>query len=606
MIYVKDTFPTLVDIDKCLASTDLDKFPILRITILRNITVEPIELYLKYLAYSIGYRAEVKFGGGDGFVNESIQGDVKILNSDTDFVFIFTPLFALSPLLDINFTHLTSSQINKEENALLELFVTTIQGIRKQTDATILWHSLEAPLYPTMGIQDGQMRSGQLNVIARLNEGLRDSLANTGNAYVSNVGACLARLGAQQFYDTRYWHLARSPYSRQGLAEIAKEDFKFIRALKGKSKKCIILDCDNTLWGGIVGEDGLEGIKLGESYPGSAFTELQQFLLSLYERGVILALCSKNNELDVWEVFDKHPDMILKREHIAAWRIDWDNKVDNIINIASELNIGIDSIVFVDDSDFEINLVKEQLPEVQTIQLPKERPSEFRWIVAEASCFDSPYITKEDKARGKLYVAERLRRSERNISVDMETYCRSLSMKLEVGYADKFTFNRIAQQTQRTNQFNLTSRRYTESDIMSLSKSIDYDVLWLRVTDKYADMGIVGSSIIRYQDGNAIIDTLLLSCRALGRGIEKQFLIELMYLASNRGAKSILGQYVVSPKNSQVEGFYESQGFVLANTIYEHNKGEWYTFELNNVPERKSELFVSINTPLEAQINPSV
>lgn len=595
MFYTEAPLPTLFDMEERLARPDLAAFPVLRLAVLRNVTMESIEPYLQYLACDMGFRAEVVFGGFDNFVQESLGSASDIFQRELDAVLVFTPLPALSPLLDTGFAGLSPVQADDEVKRIVALFGTVANGIRAQTDAMILWHGMEAPVYPALGIQDAQLPSGQAALVAGLNEALRAALAAAGNACLVNTEACLARLGARAFYDMRYWHLARVPYSRKGLAEIACEDFKFLRNLKGRTRKCLVLDCDNTLWGGIVGEDGIEGIKLGRSHPGSAFVEFQQEVLSHYHRGVIVALCSKNNEDDVWEVFDKHPDMVLKREHIAAWRINWEDKVSNLCALAAQLNIGTDSLVFADDSDFESNLIREQMPEVQVLQLPKERPGEYRWVLAACGAFDLPYLTDEDRKRGALYQVESIRRQQRAGHTDLEAYCRSLAIQLEIGRADAFTIPRIAQQTQKTNQFNLTTRRYNEADVGRFSASADHEVFWLKVADKFGDMGIVGSCIVAYRGEDAVVDTLLLSCRALGRGIESRFLSELMHLARRRGARRMVGQYIATAKNGQVAGFYRSQGFSAAPS--EDDVGECFSFDLASLPAREAGVFASVKTP---------
>jgi FkbH-like protein len=315
-------------------------------------------------------------------------------------------------------------------------------------------------------------------------------------------------------------------------------------------------------------------------------------VLSHYHRGVILALCSKNNEQDVWEVFDTHPDMLLKREHFAAWRINWDDKAANLRALAAELNIGTDSLVFADDSDFESNLIREQMPEVAVLQLPVDRPGEYRWLLAGCGAFDLPYLTEEDRKRGEMYQAQNVRAKEKAGSTDIEAYCRSLAMVLEIGRADSFSTPRIAQQTQKTNQFNLTTRRYTEADIEGFASSGTYDVLWLRLADKFGDMGIIGTCIVSYPGQDASIDTLLLSCRALGRGVEARFLHEVMALAARRGARRMVGQYIPTAKNVQVADFYVAHGF----QPLDGDQGK-FTFDLDRLPQAGPGAFVSVATP---------
>ena len=552
---------SFAEIQDIINNVHLGKLTPINITILRNITIEPIEPYLKYLAYEIGFNGRVTFGEYDNIFQEAVGGNDQLLSKETDCVLIFMKLDTLSWDLSRNFAALSADRIKSEEDRIKEYIDNVLSGIRKQTNAMILWHGFEFPPFPALGILDRQDSRGQFKVIVDLNEYLRTKLREQKNAYLVDINLCLTRLGADRFYDHRYWHIGRAPFSREALYEIAKEDFKFIRSLKGKNKKCLVLDCDNILWGGIIGEDGLAGIKLGKTYPGSAYYEFQQEILNLYYRGVIICLCSKNNEEDVWEVFKKHPDMVLKEEHIATSQINWKDKASNLKQIALDLSIGLDSLVFIDDSEFEVNLIREVLPEVEVIHIPQKSAVEYRNILASCGLFDTLTLSEEDKERGGMYRAEAARKKFQATATDMKTYYKSLEMRLEIRFPDDFSIPRIVQLTQKTNQFNLTTKRYSETDIKEFMNNKEFDVIYLKVSDKFGDSGIVGTCILNYKDENAIIDTFLLSCRVIGRGVESAFLVHALKLAKKRGCKVIIGEYYATRKNKQVEHFYKNHGF---------------------------------------------
>lgn len=592
-------FPPLSEIEARLSRPDVEGMKPLRLTVLRNISVESIEPYLRYLACQIGYDAQIKFGDFDTLVQDAVGGAPDLFVPDLDGVLVFTPLDALSWDIARNFAALDNDRLEQEITRLAHYFETVVQGIRRQSDAAVLWHGLKPPLYPLLGIHDGQMANGQTATVALINAHLRTALNSVPNAYFVDTATCLARLGEQAFYDVRFWHMARAPYARQGLAAIAAEDFKFLRSLKGLGKKCLVLDCDDVLWGGVVGEDGLNGIKLGKIYPGSSFFEFQQEIVSLFHRGIMIALCSKNNENDVWEIFDHHPDMLLRREHIAAWRINWNDKASNIRELAEELNIGLDSMVFADDSPFDTEWVRGQIPEVETILLPRERPVEYRRWLASCGLFDSAILTNEDRHRGQMYRTDIVRRRSKGLATDLDGYLRSLEMKLKIGFGDKFTIPRIAQQTQKTNQFNLTTKRYTEADIVGFMNERDHQILWLKMADKFGDLGIVGSCIVRHVGDCAEIDTLLLSCRAIGRGVEKQFLSEVLHLARNFGARTAQGEFIRTAKNGQVENFYIENGFKPV-TSNEGPERAFFTFDLERLPARDIGHFAEIQNLAEA------
>jgi FkbH-like protein len=592
--------PTLLEIEQLLARDPDGHAAPMQICVLRTVTVEPIEPYLRYFARAANLNPTVRFGAFDGLAQEAIGGAPGLLNADLDAILVFAPLETLSPSISRDFVNLDTEARTREVIRLKEYFEAVIQGIRRQTDAPILWHALETPVSPLYGILDAQQPHGQTATVRELNEALQAALVKGSAAYLIDTDNCRARLGAPAFYDERYWHIAKAPYSRQALAMIAAEDFKYLRALRGMAKKCLVLDCDNTLWGGIIGEDGLSGLQLGETYPGSAFVAFQHQVLSLHRRGVILALCSKNNEADVWEVFDRHPSMVLRREHIAAARINWDDKATNIKDLAQILNIGLDSMVLADDNSFEINLVRAALPSVEVLQLPNARPVGYASLLASSGLFDILTVTDEDRQRGAMYSSEAARRQAAGTFASLDEYCRSLSMRLEIGFSDELTIGRIAQLTQKTNQFNLTTRRFNESEIAKFSSSIEHDVLWVRLSDQFGDYGIVGAAILHHIDRRVEIGTFLLSCRALGRQVEQAFLREVLAIAHAKGARVATGYYLPTAKNAQVASFFPLNGF---SEIEAPSDDGGRTFEcLLEAPSlRDSGWFAEIKRPLVGQ-----
>ena len=413
---------------------------------------------------------------------------------------------------------------------------------------------------PALGILDAQSQTGQINTLRSLNQELRIRTKDFSNIFCVDYECLMANIGHSQGFDERYWHSSKAPFSRHALIPVAKEYARFLRALKGKTHKCLILDCDNTLWGGIVGEDGLEGIKLGPEYPGSCYMAFQKEILNLHDRGIILALCSKNNEGDVFEALERHPCTVLKKEHFAAWRINWDDKVKNIRSIVEELNIGMDSVVFADDNAYEIGLVKHQVPELATIQLPAE-PSQLRTELLAQGFFDSLSFSGEDRRRTRMYREEARRKQIAVQAGSVEEYLRALEIQVEISTPQSFCVPRVAQLTQKTNQFNLTTRRYTEDQVRGFIADPAWDVWYLQLQDKIADAGIVGVAMVRYGDTCAEIDSFLLSCRVLGRGVEEAFLNYVIESVQSRGIKILKGEYIPTAKNKQAVDFYKKQGF---------------------------------------------
>ena len=549
------------EIKRILSTADMSSLPTSHVSVLRNVVVEAVEPYLRHAAYEDGVDLRLRFGEFDNVVQEALGANEGLLAEETSSVLVFLQLASLSPSLGRDFAGCSSGEIEDEVERVRGLIRTVLSGIRDQAPAMILWHGFETPLFPSRGIVDGNDEAGQTAAIAGLNGFLREELGSRANAYFVDFDRLRARIGGGAFYDLRYWHIGRAPWSRAALAEIAREDYKFLRSLGGMSRKCLVLDCDNVLWGGVVGEDGLAGIRLGRTHPGSPYHEFQREVLGLYHRGVILALNSKNDEEDVWEVFDHHPDMVLKREHIAAHRINWQDKAANLRELVAELNIGMRSVVFADDSEFEVDLVRTTLPEVLVLHLPPDRAIEHAGTLAAAGVFDTLTLSEEDRKRGEMYRAESERRHLRDEATDLEGYYRSLEMEVEIRFADELSIPRIAQLTQKTNQFNLTTRRYSEEDVRRLSESPASDVICLRLLDRFGDSGIVGVCILEYEEGKAVFDSFLMSCRVLGRRVEEVFVARCLECAIGRGSRTAIGLYSPTKKNRMASGFFDDRSF---------------------------------------------
>lgn len=550
----------------------------LKIAFLRNITIDPIVTYTKFLCYKEGFRPSIYVGDYDNVMQDVMNPGGPMYRHYPDIIVCCLKMETLSEKLAVGFSSMSIVEIN-EEVSRVESFIGKMLGeIKRNTMAVILLHNFEVPVYPGFGIHDYQDSIKQVNTFRKINSDLLGVTKKYNGIYLVDVDLLQSILGYLSFIDSRYWHIAKAPYTREACKIIAKEYVKLICALKGKNKKCLVLDCDNVLWGGIIGEDGINRIEIGKSYPGSAYQEFQKAILNLYNRGIMLAICSKNNEKDVLDVIENHPDMVVKKEHFVSMRINWNDKVANLKEIANELNVGLDSLVLVDDSDFEINMVKKILPEVKTMRLQKD-PSLYRDLLNSCGFFDTLSFSKEDRRRNEMYKAENKRRKTKTEfrATNLEDYYKYLGMEVSIKRADEFSIPRIHQLTQRTNQFNLTNKRYTESEIIELSESRESDVRYLHLKDRFGDSGIVGVAILKYMGRECLIDTFLLSCRVIGRGIEKVFLKDCIDMAVRRDCEKVIGLYVPTKKNGQVEQFYKSYNFQY---IKENNNESSYSFIL--------------------------
>jgi FkbH-like protein len=368
------------------------------------------------------------------------------------------------------------------------------------------------------------------------------------------------RLGIRAYSDPRLWYLGRMRFNPDGLIEISDLIAAHVAAYRNMAKKVAVVDLDNTMWGGIVGEDGMSGLMLGEEGIGLAFLDFQRELRKLHDAGIILAICSKNNPDDAWEVFEQHESMVLKRSHFASVRINWQDKATNLREISHELNLGLDSFVFFDDSPVERDWVRAALPEVEVPELPED-PAYRPQFLRDMSSFYRIHLTQEDMQRAESYRAQSLRTQLKSSLTSLDEFLESLEQLIRIAPVHAGSLARAAQMCQRTNQFNLTTQRYTVADLEKMSANPDVELYTVAVQDRYGDSGITGLGILRFEGDQAHIDVFLMSCRILGRNIEDVLLAFLADRASQRGTHSLAGYYYPTAKNIQVADFYERRGF---------------------------------------------
>jgi FkbH-like protein len=370
----------------------------------------------------------------------------------------------------------------------------------------------------------------------------------------------IRRTGSAAFTDDRLWYLGRMRANPLGLATMADLVAEHVAAYRGAAKKVAAVDLDGTIWGGIIGEAGVEGIELGTEGVGLAFQDFQRELRKLRDTGVVLVMCSKNNPEDVWEAFDSHPSMVLRRDDFAAARVNWQEKATNLTELAAELNVGIDSFVFLDDNPVERDWIRQALPEVSVPELPQDpaaRPAHLRSL----ACFRRIALTGADRRRSQDYRAQGERRRLQADIPSFDEFVGSLEQTVTIEPVGDVSLARAAQLAQRTNQFNLTTRRYTSADIERLVADPASEVHTLALTDRFGDSGITGLVVLRFDEDVAEVETLLMSCRVLGRRVEDAFLSFIAARARARGARRLLGRYVPTAKNGQVERFFPDRGF---------------------------------------------
>jgi FkbH-like protein len=454
----------------------------------------------------------------------------------------------------------TESAASKLKRALEQ--VQTLWRISREKFGCRVIQQTPLPLYhPLMGHNEQRLPNSPYHLLRVLNANLRD-LADTQKVDLLDINSWAARDGLKEWHNPVLWHKAKQEVSPMAGPLYGELVGRLLAAQLGRSFKCLVLDLDHTLWGGVIGDDGLEGIKLGQgSGLGESFIAFQRFARDLASRGVILAVCSKNDEKTALEPFEKHPEMVLRKNDIAYFVANWNDKASNIRLIAKQLNIGLDSLVFVDDNPYERNQVRGELPMVAVPELPED-PALYPDCLVSAGYFEAVALTQEDLIRSEQYQKNLERDKAQASFTDLTDYLKSLDMELIWGPFDSLSLTRVTQLINKTNQFNLTTRRYSEEDTKRFSADPKTVTLRCRLTDRFGDNGIIGIMIALEQtDGDWVVDTWLMSCRVLGRGVEQAMLDLLVEETVKRGARRLIGQYIPTAKNSMVKNHYADLGF---------------------------------------------
>jgi FkbH-like protein len=431
-------------------------------------------------------------------------------------------------------------------------------NVAARTSAHIVQHNFALRPEAPLGHLSSRMAASRYAMVQELNRQLAMS-ANDGVSIV-DCDRLASNFGRDQWFDDRYWFRSKQAVALAALPLLARHTAAVLAARLGLSRKCLVLDLDNTLWGGVVGDEGVEGIRLGADATGEAFVAFQEYVLELKERGVVLAVASKNNDADAREVFERHPDMRIRLNDIAVFAVNWDDKATSLRRIADTLGIGLNALVFADDNPAERQIVRRLLPEVDVIRLPNE-PAGYRRALSDYLGFESVAVTEEDRQRTDQYRARAASAELRSSTTDIESFYRDLNMQAVVAPFDATHLPRIAQLVGKTNQFNLTTRRHSHGALEAMMSDDSCVAFYLKLSDRLADHGLV-SVLIGFVDGEVLdIDTFLMSCRVIGRTVEATMLSHLCDEASRRGCSVLRGTYAATPKNAVVRDLYAGFGF---------------------------------------------
>ena len=531
-----------------------------RLAILRSFTVEPMVPLLRAAAFNAGIDLALHLSDFNAYAQEILDPQSALYAFSSDAVILALQTRDVAPDLWHDFSALTADQVQAAIARVTAEFRNWVRTLRNHSEAHLVIHNLEQPTIPNRGVLDARSADGQNAAIQQINRQVQEIASGHAGVYVLDYDSLVARYGRAYWHDERKWLTVRLPIAVQNLNHLVNEWLRFLCPLTGKLAKVLVVDLDNTLWGGVIGEDGMANIHLGDEYPGAAFQELQRALLDLHHRGILLAICSKNNRDDAMEALQNHPGMLLKTAHFAAMRINWSDKAHNLREIAGELNIGVDSLAFLDDNSFERQEVTRQLPEVCVIDLPRD-PMDFARAVRECPLFERLSLSAEDQQRGTYYRSQREREQLEQSASSREDFYRSLLQEAEIAPLTNSSLARIAQLTNKTNQFNLTTRRYTEQQISQMASSPGWHCFSIRLYDRFGDNGLVGVAITHQQGTTCEIDTLLLSCRVIGRTVESAFLAFLATHARKLGSDHLHGWFVPTKKNAPARDFYSHHGF---------------------------------------------
>jgi FkbH-like protein len=549
-----------------------------RLAILRSFTLEPVVPLLRAAALLNGIDLTIRAGDFNAYAQELLDPHSWLSEFRPEIVILAAQTRDLAPDLWNDFAVLDQDQVQAAIGHLTESFSGWVTAFRAHCRASLIVHNLEAPEGPARGILDSQLALGQSTVIRQINEEWQRRASAEPGVYLLDYDGLVARHGRTRWHDERKWLTMRLPLAAESLLPLAEEWLRFIHPLCGRICKVLVTDLDQTLWGGVLGEDGIEGLQSGAEYPGAAFQELQRAMRDLTRRGILLAVCSKNDPVEAMEALARHPGLLLRPPDFAALRINWREKAENLREIAAELNVGLEALAFFDDHPVERARVRAELPEVTVIEVPPE-PSDYARILRSSPFFERLTTVAEDLERGRYYAEQRARRESTQNFTTLEDFHRSLAQEVEVSLLTPATLPRLAQLTQKTNQFNLTTHRYTEAQLAELAARQDWRVYAARVKDRFGDYGIVGLAITRDRGPVRELESFLLSCRVINRGVETALLSVLGEQARRDGLEALEGWFWPTRKNAPAQDFYAKHGFAV---VSERDGGTRWRLSLND------------------------
>ncbi len=520
-----------------------------------NVQVDRLAIYLRRHALLAGVRLKVVVGGYDTLVPDF----TTFAQSGVDYILSIPFFDNLLPAFEARLgAGMDAVNVDQVCNDLAGQYQIAMAGCQNVPQILVGGMHRAWPQVQLIGPDPVS------DTLDRFRATMADMVAGFSNAQTVDFQAFAANVGLRGLIDRRFYAQAKAPYSLAMLNEIGRGIAAATRGFGQYYYKVLALDCDNTLWGGVIGEDLLQGIKLSPfDYPGNVFWRVQQEILALQQAGTVLCLCTKNNQADVEEVLSSHPNMPIRAEHLTICKINWDDKSSNLRAIASELNVALDSIVFLDDSSYELEGVRSQVPSVRTFQVPPNI-SEYLTVVEQIKAlFVSGGVSAESLAKSQQYKQKLSAERTRAQFASQEEYLASLDLRIQISRNSEVDQPRISELTQKSNQFNVTTRRYTPGEIAAAMTSDDRCVYSVVVEDKFGSAGLTAVVVVNFSGDAAEVEAFLMSCRVIGRGVEEAIWSTISADTAARGLGAIRGHYIKTPKNALVERFYDRLGFQI-------------------------------------------
>lgn len=533
----------------------------IKVALLASSTVDHLVPLVRYWLARNGINADIWVAPYDTIAATCFDPAGALYDFAPDIIWFFTTWRDVDL---VSAPGMTAAEAAEAAANAVQRMTDMVDAAQRQSGAQIIVNNADIPVDEVFGHFEATVPWSLRNLLQRYNLDLGAAVEARNGVALFDLDRVASMFGKQRWDDPPYWYHSKNACALDALGAVAFHFASVVGAMKGRSKKCLVLDLDNTLWGGVIGDDGLEGIRLGNKADGEAFVDLQRYAKALKQRGIVLAVCSKNDESNARLPFENHPDMQLRLDDIAVFVANWENKADNIRHIAATLNIGLDSLVFVDDNPAERDLVARMLPMVSVPQLPDD-PALYVRTLQAGRYFETVSFSDEDRLRADSYKANAARSDLQKKFTDLRAYLEDLQMAAVVGEIDSFHLPRAAQLINKSNQFHLTGTRYTEGALKSLVEHPDHIARYFKLRDRFGDNGLISVVILKRDGGDMVIDTWVMSCRVLGREMEEFIASELAALAQAEGARSLIGHYVPSSKNGLVAGLYDRLKFTKSS-----------------------------------------